>query len=180
MLVESVGIPSPSELSLVTLGVLAGEGKLSLPFVIVVGALGSIAGAHISYWIALRGGRLLILRYGARVGLTEARLDQAEAFFRSRGDVALLIGRLISGVRAIISYPAGLFEMPYSRFLVFTSIGALLWPLLAAGAGFLVGPHWHVLMAWLTRIWIVVIALLVVAAAAWIYWRRRQGKAPQT
>jgi membrane protein DedA with SNARE-associated domain len=179
MLVESVGIPSPSELSLVTLGVLAGEGKLSLPFVIIVGALGSIAGAHISYWIALRGGRLLILRYGARVGLTAARLDQAEAFFRNRGDVALLVGRLISGVRAIISYPAGLFEMPYPRFLVFTSIGALLWPVLAAGSGYLVGPHWHVLVAWLTRLWIVVIALLVIAATGWIYWRRLHSRAPE-
>ena len=178
LLVESVGIPSPSEISLVYAGVLAGEGKLSLPLVVVVGALGSLTGAHISYWIALKGGRKLILRYGARVGLTESRLEKAEEFFRNRGDVALLIGRLISGVRAIISYPAGLFEMPYPRFLAFTALGATLWPLLAAGAGFLVGPKWPVLVTWLGRAWVVILAAIVLAFVGFLVWRRR-GREPQ-
>ncbi len=178
LLVESIGIPSPSEASLVYAGVLAGEGKLSLPLVIIVGALGSITGANIAYWIAVRGGRKLILRYGSRIGLTETRLLQAEGFFRNRGETALLIGRLISGVRALISYPAGLFEMPYPRFLLFTSIGALLWPLLAAGAGYLVGPKWPVLLTWLERAWIVILVAIVLALVGWIYWRRRAGKAP--
>lgn len=178
LLVESLGIPSPSEISLVYAGVLASEGKLSLPLVIIVGALGSISGANIAYWIALKGGRKLIVRYGTRIGLTETRLAQAEAFFRSRGDVALLVGRLISGVRAIISYPAGLFEMPYPRFLAFTALGALLWPMLAAGAGFLVGPKWPVLVTWLSRVWIVLLVALVLAVAVFLFWRRR-GRAPQ-
>jgi len=177
LLVESVGIPSPSEFSLVYAGVLASEGKLSLPLVLVVGALGSISGANIAYWIARRGGRKLIVRYGARIGLNDDRLAKAEAFFANRGDIALLVGRLISGVRALISYPAGLFEMPYPRFLGYTSLGALLWPLIAAGAGYLVGPHWRVLLSWLGRLWIGLAVLAVVALVGYIYWRRRRGKA---
>lgn len=177
LLIESVGIPSPSELSLIFAGVLAGEGHLSLPLVVLVSALGSVVGANISYWIAVRGGRVLILRYGVRVGLNAARLDQVEEFFRARGDVAVLVGRLISGVRAIISYPAGLFEMPYPRFLVFTSIGAVLWPMLAAGGGYLVGPHWHALAAWLERAWLVVIVGLLVAGGIWYYLRQRRRRA---
>ena len=176
LLVESLGIPSPSEASLVYAGVLAGEGKLSLPLVIIVGALGSITGANIAYWIAIRGGRKLIVRYGTRIGLTDARLEQAEGFFRRRGDAALLIGRLLSGVRALISYPAGLFEMPYPRFLIFTSIGALLWPLIAAGAGYLVGPKWPVLMSWLGDAWLAIIGAIAVVVVGWIFWRRRAGK----
>ena len=176
LLVESLGIPSPSEASLVYAGVLAGEGKLSLPLVIVVGALGSVTGANIAYWIAIRGGRKLIVRYGTRIGLTDARLEQAEAFFRKRGDAALLIGRLLSGVRALISYPAGLFEMPYPRFLLFTSIGALLWPLIAAGAGYLVGPKWPVLMSWLGDAWLAIIVAIALVVVGWIVWRRRSGK----
>jgi membrane protein DedA with SNARE-associated domain len=107
------------------------------------------------------------------------RLAQAEAFFRKRGDTALLIGRLISGVRALISYPAGLFEMPYLRFVLFTAIGALLWPLLAAGAGYLVGPNWPVLITWLERAWFVIVAAILLALGGWIYWRRR-GKTSGT
>ncbi len=176
LLIESVGIPSPSEISLIGAGVLASEGRLSLPLVILTGALGSIAGAHISYFIARRGGRHLILKYGARVGLTDERLRQAEKFFHGRGDIAVLIGRLISGVRAIISYPAGLFDMPYPRFLVFTSIGAVLWPVIAAGAGYLVGPRYKVLFTWISRFWIAILAVAAVALVAYIVVRRRQRK----
>ncbi len=174
LLVESIGIPSPSELTLVAVGVLASQGKLSLPLVILVGWLGSLAGAHISYFIARRGGRRLILKYGARVGLTDERLQIAERFFHGRGDLAVLVGRLISGVRAIISYPAGLFDMPYLRFLIFTAIGALLWPIVAAGAGYLVGPHYKVLFTWMSRFWIVILAALAVALSVYIYVRHRQ------
>ncbi len=176
LLIESVGIPSPSEISLIAAGVLASEGKVSLWLVIVVGWLGSLAGAHIAYFIAKRGGRALILKYGTKVGLTDERLQVAEKFFHGRGDVAVLVGRLISGVRAIISYPAGLFDMPYPRFLVFTAIGALLWPMLAVGAGYLVGPHYKVLFTWLSRFWIAILAIGAVALSAYIVWRRRQRK----
>lgn len=178
LFIESIGIPSPSELSLVYVGVLAGEGKVSLPLVIIVAALGSVAGANVSYWIAARGGRHLVVKYGKRVGLTDERLQVAEKFFHGRGDVAVLVGRLISGVRAIISYPAGLFGMPYPRFLVFTSIGALIWPILAAGAGYLVGPRWKELAVWLSRFWIAILGLALIALVSYmvVVRRRRRGK----
>ncbi|MDA8346319.1 MAG: DedA family protein [Thermaerobacter sp.] len=180
LLIESVGIPSPSEISLIGAGVLASEGRLSLPLVILAGALGSIAGAHISYLIAKRGGRRLILRYGVRVGLTDERLKQAEKFFHGRGDIAILVGRLISGVRAIISYPAGLFDMPYPRFLVFTSIGAVLWPIIAAGAGYLVGPHYKILVTWISRFWIAILGAGALALIAYIIVRRRRRRKGST
>lgn len=177
LLIESLGVPSPSEASLITYGVLAGEGKISLLLVVLSGALGSIVGANISYLIALRGGRALILRYGIRVGLTSQRLDQAEAFFQRRGAWAVVIGRIISGVRAYISYVAGLFEMPYPRFLVATTVGALIWPLLAAGAGYLVGPH---IKMWLSRFWIALAVVLVGAAAFYLYRRARIRRLQQS
>lgn len=171
-----MGIPSPSEISLIFAGVVAAQGKLSLPLIILVGGLGSISGAHIAYFVALRGGRALILRHGQRVGLTSERLAQAETFFAKRGDLALLVGRLISGVRALVSYPAGLFRMPYPRFLLFTSIGAFLWPVIAAGAGYLVGPHWQQLVVWLERVWIVLLVALAGGIALYVVARRRHGQ----
>lgn len=179
LLIESLGIPSPSEFSLIGAGVLAGEGHMSLPLVVLSGALGSIVGANISYLIAIRGGRTLILRYGARVGLTSERLDQAEAYFQRRGDWAVLIGRIISGVRAYISYVAGLLEMPYPRFIIVTTIGALLWPILAAGAGYLVGPHWQALLFWLSRVWIAVVVALAAVVGFFLYRRAKQRRLEQ-
>jgi len=178
LMVESLGIPSPSEFSLVYAGVLASQGHLSLPLVVLTGAFGSTVGANLAYWIALRGGRLLILKYGGSIGLNEDRLARAEAFFARSGPLAIVVGRVISGVRALISYPAGLFEMPYGQFLAYTAIGALIWPILAAGAGYLVGPHWHVLLYWLSRIWLLIVAAFAVVLAIWLASRRR-GQGPQ-
>ena len=170
---ESLGIPMPSEISLLTAGYLASRGQLTLPLIILVAGIGSTLGALVSYTIAVRGGRHLIVRYGSRVGITEARLAEAERFFHRYGWLAVAIGRIVSGVRALISYPAGLFQMRLVPFVLATLAGALIWPLLAAGAGFLLGPHWKQVLALTSRVaWLLVpVALLVIG---YILWRRRR------
>jgi membrane protein DedA with SNARE-associated domain len=175
LFVESLGIPSPSEITLVAAGAAAARGALSFPLVVAVAALGSLLGAQVAYFIGLRGGRALVLRYGARVGLTAARLDQVELFFQRRGLLAVVIGRVLSGVRAIISYPAGIFRMPWLRFTLATAVGAVLWPLLAGLLGRLVGVEWSLIVSWLRAplTWAVAGALLV-AAALTIRFRRRR------
>ena len=142
LFLEAVGIPAPSEITLVTAGVMAAQGELSAPVAIVVAAAGSTAGAIISYLIGLRGGRKLILLYGRRFGVTDARLERVEHFFTRYGMGAVIVGRILSGVRLLISYPAGFFEMPFPRFLLATVIGALAWPLLAVEAGRVLGNYW--------------------------------------
>ncbi len=142
LFLEAVGIPAPSEITLVTAGVMAARGELSAPAAILVAAAGSTAGAMLSYLIGLRGGRKLILLYGRRFGVTAARLERVERFFTRYGMGAVIVGRILSGVRLLISYPAGFFEMPFGRFLVATVIGALAWPLLAVEAGRVLGSYW--------------------------------------
>lgn len=173
---ESLAVPAPSEFTLVTAGVLAGQGHMALWGIVVVGALGSTTGAVLAFFIGKRGGRLLILRYGRYVGLNEDRLHSVEKFFRRRGAGAIVVGRIISGVRAVISYPAGMFDMPFVTFLAATILGAAIWPLLAAGAGNWIGQHWALLLRFASHYWPLLSAVAVLVAIAVIARRRRAAR----
>ncbi len=174
LFLEAVGIPAPSEITLVTAGVMAAQGQLSAPLAIVVAACGSTGGACVSYLIGRTGGRKLILLYGRRVGITEERMTRVEKLFTRWGMGAVIVGRILSGVRLLISYPAGFFEMPFSRFLVATVIGALAWPILAVEAGRVLGHYWDQVVDVLigTGPWI--LAGLAVAGLGYLIWRLRQ------
>lgn len=174
--VESLGIPSPSEITLVLAGVAVSQGRLSYPLVIAVGALGSTTGAAVAYTIARRGGRPLILHYGRRVGLGEQRLADIEHWFETRGAWAIVIGRILSGVRALISYPAGIVAMPMARFLTLTAVGAVLWPLIAVSAGWAIGPHWRQGLRWMEHGSVALVVVLALAVAGWVGYRRRHPR----
>lgn len=179
LFVESLGLPSPSEITLVAAGALAAAGRLDFALVVATGAMGSLCGAQVAYWIGRQGGRALILHHGGRVGLTDARLRRVEDFFRRYGILAIIFGRVLSGVRALISYPAGIFGMPWLTFTVATSLGAVLWPLLAGGLGQIMGREWHRVVPFLhllLRPWSLALLLALLLAAAWAFLRhRRQG-----
>lgn len=179
LFLEAVGIPAPSEITLVTAGVMAAQGQLSAPVAILVAACGSTGGAMVSYLIGLRGGRKLILLYGKRVGITDQRLERVEKLFTRYGMGAVIVGRILSGVRLLISYPAGFFEMPFPRFLIATVIGALAWPILAVEAGRVLGQYWDQVVDTIigTGPWI--LAGLALAGLVYlIYWLRQRRRTP--
>ncbi len=178
LLVESLGIPSPSEIILLFSGYEVWLGHFSYPVVVLIAAAGSTTGATGSYFIARLGGRPLILKRFRWIFRTPERLAYWENYFRTKGDKVVLVGRIISGVRMIISFPAGLFEMPYPRFLLFTVIGSIMWPLIAVTAGYLLGPHVVSGLKAIKQYEIPVIAGLVVLAALW-WWHERRKKQRQ-
>jgi membrane protein DedA with SNARE-associated domain len=179
LFVESIGIPSPSEIILLFAGYEVWLGHFSYPIVVLVAAAGSTTGATGAYFIARLGGRPLILKHFRWIFRTPERLAYWENYFRTKGDKVVLIGRIISGVRMIISYPAGLFEMPFRRFLLYTVIGSILWPLIAVTAGYLLGPHVISGLTAAKKYETPVIIVVVAAAAAW-WWGDRRKKKRQT
>lgn len=176
LFVESVGIPSPSEIMLLLSGYEVYKGTFSYPLVVLIGASGSIMGATTAYWIARLGGRPLLLKRFRFIFKNESRLEYWEQYFRTKGDKVVLIGRIISGVRMIISYPAGIFEMPFRRFLVFTVIGSILWPLIAVTAGVLLGPHVKSGLAAFHKYEVPGIIIIVILAGVWWLWERRRKR----
>ncbi len=171
---ESLGIPSPSEIILLFAGYLIWKDHLSFPLVVVSGALGSTMGAIGAYLLANRGGRRLMLGRFRFIFKSPEQLQRWERYFLDHGDRIIIVGRIISGVRAIISYPAGLFNMPFLRFIVYTAIGSILWPLIAVTAGYMLGPEVKPGIMVIHRYEMPVIIVSVLAALAWWYRRRRR------
>ncbi len=172
LFVECFGVPSPDEIILLFSGYLISAHRFSFPLVIGAAVAGSTLGATGAYFLARWGGRRLMLKYFRFVFRSPERLKYWEDYFAKRGDIVVLVGRIISGVRAVISYPAGLFEMPYWRFLVYTVAGSLIWAVLAVTVGYLLGPHVERALTATKHYEVPVIIGLVVLAGLWYFWDR--------
>jgi membrane protein DedA with SNARE-associated domain len=131
MLAENVFPPIPSELVVPLAGFLAARGTFSLPLVIVVATAGSVAGATFWYWVGLAVGEHRLRQFAARHGrwltISPSDVDRASDWFRRKGAWAVLIGRMLPGLRTLISVPAGVARMPLGRFLVYSTLGSLVW-----------------------------------------------------
>jgi membrane protein DedA with SNARE-associated domain len=107
-----------------------------------VGSLGSTLGAIIIYFIALKVGRRIVVKFGKYILLSESKLEKSEAWFEKYGKVAVLLGRLAPGIRELISIPAGLSRMNFIEFTLFTFIGSFLWSLSLTMIGYYLGNAW--------------------------------------
>ena len=147
MLVENVFPPIPSELIMPLAGFNAARGELSLLGVVVAGSLGSLAGAFGWYWVARRFGTARLKqwarRYGRWLTLEPREVDRADAWFDRHGHKAVLLGRLVPGIRTLISIPAGLSEMPTGRFLLYSGIGTVAWTCLLTAAGYVLEDRYE-------------------------------------
>jgi len=165
MFLENVFPPIPSELIMPLAGYSAAKGDANIVLVILAGTVGSLAGAF--FWYGL--GRLfdherlkgLADRHGRIITMTRADLMRADDWFDTYGQYAVLFGRLIPTVRTLISIPAGLAEMPITRFLFYSGIGTAIWTTLLALFGYAVGGRYSELEGWLDPISYGVIALIV-------------------
>lgn len=182
LFVECFGVPSPDEIILLFSGYLVSAHRFSYPVVIVAAVSGSTVGATGAYLLARLGGRKIMLKYFRFIFRTPERLAYWEAYFARRGDIIVLIGRILSGVRAVISYPAGLFEMPYWRFLLYTVVGSLIWALIAVTVGYILGPHVVSALAASKRYEVPLAVAVVVLIALWYVYdrgkKKRQTKSP--
>jgi membrane protein DedA with SNARE-associated domain len=180
-------IPIPSEVIMLFGGALSSSSfvagvtgghhtQLNLVLVGVIGTIGSLVGSWIAYGVGRVGGRPLAERWGARIGVRAHELDRAEAWFERRGELAVLVARVIPVVRTFISFPAGVAEMPILRFSVFTLIGTLPWVFGLAVAGYALADSWQGIASAFTPVSIAIGVLAVIGIAWWIV-RRRQTMA---
>lgn len=141
MAIESSFIPFPSEIIAPPAGYLAAEGTLSYSLVILFSTLGSIVGAIINYTLAFVLGRPVVYAFAnSKVGhiclLSQEKIEKAEAYFNEKGAVSTFIGRLIPGIRQLISIPAGLVKMNFGKFIFYTALGAGIWNCILTTIGY--------------------------------------------
>ena len=165
MVVENVFPPIPSEVIMPLAGFMATQGRLTFLGVILAGTLGSALGAVPLYYLGrligderLKG---LADRHGRWLTVSRHDLDHAKQWFDRHGRMAVLVCRLVPGVRSLISIPAGLEGMPLAPFLLCTAIGAGLWTALLASVGYGLGVNFRQVAAYLDPASYVVLAVLV-------------------
>lgn len=140
MLLESTVIPVPSEFVVAPAAYHAAGGNLDVVLVVLAATVGADIGASINYFVAFYLGRPLIYRFAnSRWGhlclLNQQKVEKSEKYFYDHGVVATLTGRLLPGIRHLISIPAGLSKMHYGKFLLYTTIGAGCWHTILAALG---------------------------------------------
>ena len=169
MFLESSFIPFPSEVVMIPAGYLAYKGEMNLVLVILAGILGSLAGALLNYYLAIKLGRPFLLHYGKYVMFNEASLQKMEDFFSRHGHISTFTGRLVPVVRQYISLPAGLARMNLAVFSFYTSLGAGIWVTILALLGYFIGGNEMLIREYLR--YIVVILVITVILGIAVYWR---------
>jgi len=187
MLLESTVIPVPSELVVAPAAYHAASGSLNVVLVVLFATVGAGIGASINYMVALYVGRPVIYkfansRWGHMCLLNQEKVEKSERYFDDHGVVATLTGRLIPGIRHLISLPAGLARMNYWKFLFYTLVGAGLWHSILA----LLGWYLHSVVPEdqlagtierYNHYIVLAIVAVVLLAAAWFIIRRRNHHA---
>lgn len=170
MFLENVFPPLPSELIIPLAGFVSTQGKVTFLGVAVAGTAGSVAGAIMLYYVGKRMGAARLRRWceahGRWIGLSGADLDKSDRWFKRHGAKAVLIGRVVPGVRSLISIPAGISAMGLGPFLIYTTIGSAIWTTALTLAGRMLGRNYeqveHVIGPISTAIVVGILLILVV------------------
>ena len=146
MAIESSFVPFPSEVVMIPAGFLAARGEMGVgsPLVavwvaIAVGALGSLAGAFVNYYLALWVGKPFLEKYGRWFFLKPDALERACEVFNKYGAATTFVCRMVPAIRQLISIPAGIAKMPLGGFTLFTGLGAGIWTAILAFVGYGLG-----------------------------------------
>jgi membrane protein DedA with SNARE-associated domain len=172
MTLESACIPIPSEIVMPYAGYMSFLHQFTIWDAVLIATIANVVGGWIAYAIGFFGGRPFVLRYGKYILLNENHLQRAERWFAKRGELTVLVARLLPGLRTFISLPAGMARMPLGRFTLYSAIGSLPWNIVLTLAGFQLGQHWSMIDKSLKPLTYFGVVLLI-ATVLWFWFGRR-------
>jgi membrane protein DedA with SNARE-associated domain len=143
MLIESTFLPMPSEVVIPFAAYKAGQGDLNVFLVVIFGTIGALCGSLVNYFLSYYLGRPIVYAFAdSKVGkiflLSKEKVIHAEEYFLRNGKSSTFIGRLVPGIRHLISIPAGLARMNLRDFMLYTFVGAGIWNIILAIIGYYV------------------------------------------
>ncbi len=176
MTIESSFIPFPSEVVIPPAAYIASkpDSKLNIFLVVLFGTLGALFGAYINYFLALWLGRPLMYKLAdSRVGkmllLSSEKIQKAEKYFNDRGKISTFVGRLIPGIRQLISLPAGLARMNLASFTLYTLLGAGIWNGVLALLGYIFHENMDMINHYSHEIGLIILAVVLLVSAFYIF-----------
>lgn len=171
MILQSMNVPIPSEITMPFSGFLAQRGVFNFWLVVFVGAFANLAGALLSYKLAFYLGREETrTKYRIlKILISDSGLKLAQEWFQKYGAASVFFSRLLPVVSTFISFPAGLAKMKLSTFSILTFAGSFIWSLFLTELGFIFGENWTVLQIYFRKFdYVIVIAILIIVGI-WLY-----------
>jgi len=172
MAIESSFIPFPSEIVLIPAGYLAFSGEMDIFLILLSAILGSLVGAYINYFLAKYLGRNFLIKYGKLFFISYETLKKLDLFFLKHGAISTFTGRLIPGVRQLISIPAGICRMDLKKFTLYSALGAGIWAFILILIGYFIGENQELIHYYLKEITSFTL-ILIVLIIFWYYKREK-------
>ncbi|MDP8962649.1 MAG: DedA family protein [Cyanobacteriota bacterium] len=180
MFAENLFPPIPSELIMPLAGFTVSQGKMNFALAVLAGVVGTIVGAIPWYYAGKLVGEPRLKRladqYGKWITVSGKDIDKAQQWFNRYGNTAVLIGRLVPGVRTLISLPAGISNMPIVPFLIYSTIGTTLWVSLLTFLGYVLGNNYELVDEYLGPVSKIVLGIIIVAFVIWIVRKQQKAK----
>jgi membrane protein DedA with SNARE-associated domain len=174
VLLESLGIPLPGEIALVTAAAFASHGTVSIYVVVLLAAISASVGGALGYLIGIKGGLPLVAHYGGYVGVRKTHIDKAHAFFERYGSETILFGRFVAILRTWAAIIAGAAGMSLTKFVTYNTISSIVWAVVFGWLGFYFGRDLPLLEHYISRFSFAV-AIVVALAVAGYFLRKRIG-----
>lgn len=175
MALESSAVPLPSEVIMPFAGYLVSTGRFTLLGISLAGAVGSAVGSAVLYAVGYYGGRPLLEKYGRYILIRHKDIDHADHFFQKYGNASNFIGRILPVVRTFISFPAGVAEVNFKKFIFYSFIGSFIWSMFLGYIGLKLGQNWEHLKVYFHRLDYVIVGLLLLAVT-WYVRRHIKGQ----
>jgi membrane protein DedA with SNARE-associated domain len=174
---ESTFVPIPSEVTMIPAGYLIHEGKMNFWLVFLGATVGAVGGAIANYFIAYYYGRRFLYAFGKYLFFNHDKMEKLDRYFALHGEISTFTGRLIPGLRHVISFPAGLAHMDLKKFSIYTGVGGGLWMVTLILVGYLIGGNTeevHKYMPYVTGVVVFSVAIMIT-----LYVRRHRRKKKQ-
>ncbi|WP_151980077.1 DedA family protein [Acinetobacter guerrae] len=173
MFLDNVFPPIPSEVIMPSAGYTASRGQLQIVGVIIAGSLGSILAAAVLYAIGRKIPRAALFkwvdRYGKYLFIKSKDLEKALDWFEHYGHRIVFFGRMIPAVRSLISIPAGMSHMPFGKFMLYSSVGTVIWTTFLACVGFYFGENQELMFTIMHRVGYIILAITLLLGGWWLY-----------
>jgi membrane protein DedA with SNARE-associated domain len=173
MFLENLFPPIPSELIMPLAGFAVSQGRMNFGLAVLAGTVGTMVGTFAWYYL----GRIVnyqrleswVNRYGKWMGVTVQEIDRVNNWFNKHGNKAVFFGRMVPGIRTLISLPAGMNKMPIASFTLYSTLGTLIWTLALTTAGFLLGDNYAMIEQYLAPVSKIVLFGLVGLVGYWLF-----------
>ncbi|MCU0565999.1 MAG: DedA family protein [Oculatellaceae cyanobacterium Prado106] len=180
MFLENLFPPIPSELIMPLAGFTVSKGNMALVPAIAAGVIGTILGAFPWYYLGYLMGEDRIKgwidRHGKWLGISSEEITKSQRWFYRHGSKAVLLGRLVPGIRTLISLPAGFSKMPMPQFLIYSTLGTIAWCSLLTIAGYKLGENYSLIEEYLAPVSKIALLLVAIGAVVWFVRHRQKSR----